>query len=190
MTRRPLLGLLTLLAAALVACSPAEPAPQSAPQQAQVSAPSAPVTPLWIDVPSIAARSTLVQLGLNADRTVEVPPVDQPMQAGWYRDSPAPGEAGPAVVLGHVDGNRKPGIFWRLKDVAVGDRVEVGRADGSTVAFTVYKVDQVAKDTFPTDAVYGDTDRPEIRLITCGGKFDAANHSYLDNVLVYGSLAA
>ncbi|WP_328618793.1 class F sortase [Actinokineospora pegani] len=144
--------------------------------------------PLWIDVPSIGARSTLVRLGLNADRTVEVPPVGQPMQAGWYEDSPPPGDTGPAVVLGHVDGNKQPGIFFRLREVEVGDRVEVGRADGTSVFFTVYKVDQVAKDSFPTDAVYGDTDRPEIRLITCGGEYDAANRNYLDNILVYAAI--
>jgi sortase (surface protein transpeptidase) len=181
---RPLLALLCLFG--LIACS----APARTPAPSPVAAtPQAPVTPLWVDVPSIDARSTLVQLGLNADRTVEVPPVDKPLQAGWYRNSPAPGENGPAIVLGHVDGNDQKGIFWRLREVKSGDRVEIGRADGTVVAFEVYKVEQLPKAAFPTDEVYGDTEQPEIRLITCGGEFDHAENSYLDNILVYGKLA-
>ena len=43
---------------------------------------------------------------------------------------------------------------------------------------------QVAKEQFPTAAVYGPTARSELRLITCGGRFDRTAHSYTDNVVV------
>lgn len=144
--------------------------------------------PAAIDIPKLGARSSLIPLGLNADDTVEVPPVSKPMQAGWYRYGPTPGETGPSVVLGHVDGNKLPGIFFRLKELAPGDAVLVSRKDGSTARFVVRQVDQVPKDTFPTDAVYGDTPAPELRLITCGGSFDHAAHSYRDNIIVYATL--
>jgi hypothetical protein len=36
--------------------------------------------------------------------------------------------------------------------------------------------------------VYGDTTDAELRLITCGGRYDAANRNYLDNVIVYPKL--
>jgi LPXTG-site transpeptidase (sortase) family protein len=139
-------------------------------------------------VPSIDAHSSLVPLGLNADKTVQVPPVTEPLQAGWYSNSPTPGQVGPAVVLGHIDGNHQKGIFWRLHEVKKGDQVVIGRQDGSKATFTVTKVDQIAKKEFPTEAVYGNTTDPQIRLITCGGAFDAAAHSYLDNIIVYGTL--
>lgn len=148
------------------------------------------VLPSWVSIPSIGARSTLVQLGLNPDHTVQVPPVSQPLQAGWYKYSPAPGAIGPAVILGHIDGDHQEGIFWKLHEVQTGDTVQVGRVDGSTLTFTVTKVDEVQKSTFPTDAVYGNTTDPQLRLITCGGAFDAATHSYLDNVIVYASLSS
>ncbi len=144
--------------------------------------------PVSIDVPKIGAKSTLVPLGLNADNTVEVPPVTQPMQAGWYVNGPTPGEVGPSVVLGHVDGNKQPGIFFRLRELAPGDKVSVARKDGKTAEFAVTKVERVAKDKFPTDAVYGDTTAPELRLITCGGVFDKASHNYLDNIIVFARL--
>lgn len=168
----------------------AAPPPPAPTTQAAVNAGLARSVPTWVDVPSIAAHSTLVQLGLNADKTVQVPPVDEPLQAGWYNNSPTPGEVGPAVVLGHIDGDHKEGIFWRLHEVKAGDKVSIGRQDGSTLTFTVTKVDQVAKSDFPKDAVYGDTSDPELRLITCGGAFDASSHNYLDNIIVYAKLAS
>ncbi|HKS47938.1 MAG TPA: class F sortase [Amycolatopsis sp.] len=141
-----------------------------------------------VDIPKIDARSSLVSLSLNPDQTVEVPPVSAPMQAGWYSYGPAPGEPGPAVILGHVDGDHQKGIFFRLKELVPGDQVSVSRKDGSTVRFVVTKVDQVGKDSFPTEGVYGDTAGPELRLITCGGSFDRAAHSYRDNIIVYAAL--
>lgn len=144
--------------------------------------------PVSVDIPKIGAHSSLVPLGLNADNSVEVPPVTQPMQAGWYTNGPTPGEVGPAVILGHVDGNKQKGIFYRLKELAPGDKVAVARKDGQTAEFVVTKVDKVPKDTFPTDAVYGDTPDAQLRLITCGGAFDRAAHSYVDNIIVYAQL--
>ncbi|WP_158892018.1 class F sortase [Amycolatopsis anabasis] len=171
-------------AAAPAASGSAVPVPVDRP----VTQPMPRAEPAAIDIPKIGARSTLAPLGLNPDHTVEVPPVTQPMQAGWYTYGPAPGEVGPAVILGHVDGNKQQGIFYRLKELAPGDRVAVSRKDGSTANFVVRQVDQVDKNQFPTDAVYGDTAGPELRLITCGGSFDRAAHSYRDNIIVYASL--
>ncbi|MFI6097352.1 class F sortase [Lentzea sp. NPDC051213] len=147
-----------------------------------------PSEPTEVRIPKIGAKSSLIPLGLNPDETVEVPPVEQPMQAGWYKLARTPGEAGPAVLLGHVDGNKQPGIFSRLHELAEGDEVEVSRKDGTTARFRVHKKEQIAKDRFPTEAVYGDTAAAELRLITCGGSFDAAARSYRDNIIIYATL--
>ncbi|MCP2203097.1 Sortase family protein [Lentzea flava] len=147
-----------------------------------------PSEPTEVRIPKIGATSSLIPLGLNPDETIEVPPVEKPMQAGWYKLARTPGEVGPAVLLGHVDGNRQPGIFFRLKELVAGDEVEVSRKDGSTARFRVHRTEQIAKNSFPTEAVYGDTREPELRLITCGGSFDQAAHSYRDNIIVYAKL--
>jgi len=140
-----------------------------------------------VDIPAIAVHSSLVALGLNPDQTVQVPPVGTPMQAGWYEYGPTPGEIGPAVILGHVDGNHQPGVFYRLRELAVGAEVRITRADGHTITFQVRRTVQVAKDAFPTDAVYADTTEAELRLITCGGAFNPATHNYLDNIIIYAT---
>ena len=145
-------------------------------------------TPVSVDIPKIGAHSSLVQLGLNADQTVQVPPVSTPMQAGWYEEGPTPGEIGPAVILGHVDGDKRAGIFFRLHELAAGDKISVARQDGRTATFTVQRVELDRKDTFPTQAVYGDTGTADLRVITCGGAFDSKAHSYVDNVIVFATL--
>lgn len=144
--------------------------------------------PVSLDIPKIKAQSSLISLGLAADGTVALPPVTTPMQASWFNGSPTPGEIGPAVIFGHVDGDKQPGIFFRLHELTRGDLVLVKRADGTTATFQVTKVEEIAKDTFPTDEVYDNTADAELRLITCGGTFDSASGHYLDNLIVFASL--
>jgi hypothetical protein len=164
----------------------AVPVPRGASQDAVAALPKS--EPVSIDIPKIGARSSLIPLGLNPDNTIEVPPVTTPLQAGWYTYAPTPGETGPAVVLGHVDGNHQKGIFFRLKELAPGDRVSIARKDGTTVVFEVTKVHQVPKKDFEGEGVYDDTAGPELRLITCGGVFDRNAHNYVDNIVVYARL--
>jgi LPXTG-site transpeptidase (sortase) family protein len=108
---------------------------------------------------------------------------------GWYGEAPTPGERGPAVLAAHVDWNHEKGAFYDLRTLETGDEVTVDRADGVRAVFRVGRVAQYPKDQFPTEEVYGDVDRPELRLITCGGDFDRNAHSYRDNVVVYAYLA-
>jgi sortase (surface protein transpeptidase) len=162
------------------------PEPQAEDHNAVAALPKS--EPVSIDIPKIGAHSSLVPLGLNPDNTVQVPPVTTPLQAGWYTYAPTPGETGPAVGLGHVDGNHQKGIFFRLKELAAGDRVSIARKDGSTASFEVTKVHQVPKKDFEGEGVYDDTPGPELRLITCGGVFDRSAHNYVDNIVVYARL--
>jgi Sortase domain len=143
--------------------------------------------PVALDVPKIGVHTTgLVDLGLTRAGALEVP--KDAVTAGWYRLGPVPGEPGPAVIAAHVNYAKVPGVFSRLHETAV-DTATVTRADGRTVKFTVYRVERSPKNAFPTKDVYGNTDGPELRLVTCGGDFDRAAHSYRDNIVVYARLA-
>ncbi|MEJ3657785.1 class F sortase [Actinomycetes bacterium KLBMP 9759] len=188
---RRLLLLSTLVVLALVggACATAPPAPEAERVVSAVPPIAAldPSAPAALDVPSIGVHASVMRLGLNPDGTVEVPPLDSP-DAGWYEESPAPGELGPAVLLGHVDSARwGPGVFHRLSELRPGDAVTVTRADGGVVGFRVDRVETRPKAEFPTAEVYGDIDHAGLRLITCGGSFDQVRRSYEDNVIVYAS---
>jgi hypothetical protein len=141
-------------------------------------------TPKTLEVPSIGVRTTgLVDLGLTPEGKMEVP--HDAVTAGWYGLGPVPGEPGPAVIAAHVNYKKVNGVFARLHEVAVGDAITVTRADGGVAAFTAYRVEHYAKATFPTQDVYGNTDGPELRLVTCGGDFDQTTGHYRDNIVVF-----
>lgn len=147
--------------------------------------------PTRVDIPAIGVSSDLLQLGLNTDKTVEVPPLEKNSRAGWYRNSPTPGQLGPAVLLGHVDSKEYgPGIFFKLGALRQRDLVSVTRTDHTVAVFRVDRVVSYPKNQFPTLEVYGNTDRSELRLITCGGKFDFSSHNYLSNIVAYASLVS
>ena len=142
--------------------------------------------PVRLHIPQLGVDSPLDELGRAADRTVQVP--SDPLRAGWYAPGPRPGQTGPAVLLGHVDGRRAPGVFSRLRELRPGARVTVERADGSAVRFRVTRLERTSKAAVPTAEVYLPTARAELRLITCGGAFDETSGHYLDNVIAYAQL--
>jgi len=148
--------------------------------------------PLALKIPSIGVQSTVLQLGLNSDKSIEVPPLDDPdSKAGWYKYSPTPGQIGPTVILGHVDSAKYgPGIFFKLGALQPGATVEVTLTDRIIAVFTVDKVVAYPKSKFPSTAVYGNIDHPGLRLITCGGTFDPAAGSYESNIVAYATLTA
>ncbi|MFC6258171.1 sortase domain-bontaining protein, partial [Kocuria oceani] len=127
---------------------------------------------------------------LRDNGSLDVPPGDPGAPAAWYTGSPAPGEVGPAVLLGHVNATGGgPGVFADLRQLAPGDRIEVAREDGSTAVFAVDRGEQYGKDDFPTLEVYGNTADAELRLITCDG-YDPATGEFDDNYVVYASLVS
>ncbi|MGW1145051.1 class F sortase [Streptomyces sp. NPDC002454] len=141
-------------------------------------------TPTRVLVPSLGISSGLMPLGLNRDGTVEVPPADRGMTAGWYTGRPVPGAPGPAVIIGHNTTRRGPAVFERLKDIREGARITVRTTAGKDVHFRVTARETVRKRSFPTEKVYGDTPERALRLITCDGAYDDAGHP-VDNLIVY-----
>jgi len=139
--------------------------------------------PVTLIIPSIGVRTNVIDLGVTATGTLQVP--SSTAVAGWYVRSPRPGAIGPAVIAGHIDSRTGPGVFFYLPKLRPGDRVYVRRADGTLALFRITAVRSYAKDHFPTLAVYGPTPDAELRLITCGGMFDPALKSYLSNIVVY-----
>lgn len=143
-------------------------------------APSGP--PTQVRVPAIGLNSPLETLELGKDG--ELVPPRRFERAGWYAGGTAPGDVGPAVLAGHVDSKAGPAVFYRLRELTVGDRIEVVRG-GKVVRFTVTRTAWYPKNKFPTDQVYAPTPDRQLRLITCGGVFDHRLRSYKDNLVVY-----
>jgi hypothetical protein len=138
--------------------------------------------PVRLRIPSTGVKTDLQQLGLAADGTIAAPTEWQ--AAGWYDKGPRPGQPGPAVIVGHVDSRSGPAVFYRLPELRPGAKVLVDLADGTTERFRVTGHQQVAKSQFPADLVYSPTLETILRLVTCGGTFDASTGHYRDNVIV------
>jgi sortase (surface protein transpeptidase) len=143
--------------------------------------------PVRIEIPRIGVASTLDLLGRKRDGTVQTPPLSRAGVAGWYALGPRPGEPGSAVILGHVDSEGGPAVFFRLRELRRGDQVKVTRADGSSVRFVVRRTAQYDKRRFPTDEVYYPTLTSTLRLVTCGGEFDATEGHYRSNIIVFAA---
>lgn len=164
----------------------AEPAPPTE-TKPQVFERSLPVT---LSMPTHGVQSGLLHLGLQPNGSLEVPPGHPGAPAAWYRNSPTPGEPGPSVFLGHVNASDGgPGVFAWIKQLKPGDTIEMTREDGTVAVFAVERGEQYSKHAFPTQAVYGNTEGPELRLITCDG-YDPATGTFNDNYVVYAKLVA
>jgi LPXTG-site transpeptidase (sortase) family protein len=145
--------------------------------------------PIAIKIPKLGVSAPVTQLGLQADGSVEEPPLSRPNLAGWYEKGPTPGEKGPAVILGHVDAHRQAAVFYDLKKLRPGDRIMVTRADKSVITFTVQRLQQVQKSNFPSNLVYGEVlDYASLRLVTCGGDFNRRTGHYVSNVIAFARM--
>lgn len=164
------------------------PPPPAPPATAGLILPAA--QPIALTIPAIGASSALLNLGLNPDNTVEVPPVDErDSKAGWFNESPTPGAIGPAIVVGHIDSAKYgPGIFYNLGKLKPGDTVEITRDDNTVAIFSVDAVRVYSKADFPTREVYGNLDHAGLRLITCGGAFNSDTGHYEDNTIAFATL--
>ncbi|OGG86179.1 hypothetical protein A2392_01825 [Candidatus Kaiserbacteria bacterium RIFOXYB1_FULL_46_14] len=143
-----------------------------------------PSLPVFIRVLAVGIEAEFeTPLDLDSTGLMEVPKGFDTV--AWYKHSPTPGEIGPSVIVGHVDSETGPEVFQPLKDIKDGDLIEIGREDGSTAVFEVYRLSYHSKKRFPFEKVFGDVDGSELRLITCGGVFDHSDRSYSHNLVVY-----
>jgi Sortase domain len=147
--------------------------------------------PVSVAIPAIDVQSRLLHLGRNQDGTMQVPDLTTSAnEAAWYKYSVTPGQIGTAVIEGHVDSYQGPAVFFRLGALRPGNHINVTLADGITAVFRVTGVREYAKAEYPANTIYAPADYAALRVITCGGDFDAATGHYLSSVVVFASLVS
>jgi hypothetical protein len=148
--------------------------------------PSTGALPSRVDVPAAGVRAPVVARGLDGRGAIDPPPFDRAGTVGWYAAGVRPGAAGTALMVGHVDTESRPAVFYRLSTLRTGERIRVVRVDGRIAEFTVDDVRVLSRRHFDAQQAYGTrrSGRAELRLITCGGTFDRAAGSYTANVIV------
>ena len=144
--------------------------------------------PVRVVIPSLEADGPVVPTGVDAAGELAIPGDARTLV--WWQFGPSPGAPGSAVIAGHLDWKGVSGVFNRLADTPVGERVEVTYDDGHVQAFVVTSVELVDKPTVAVDGTFARTGEPLLRLVTCGGEFDRASHHYRSNVIVTAIPAA
>ncbi|MBT2479531.1 sortase domain-bontaining protein [Streptomyces sp. ISL-94] len=146
-------------------------------------------TGMKIDAAGVDAKK---MVGLKVDAAtgeLGVPNADiDADHPGWWTEGVTPGEKGPSVLVAHFDTKHGPALMKSVKNIKLGDLIEVPREDGKTARFKIREIEDVNKKDFPTDKVYGPTARPELRLLTCGGEIKDGHRT--NNVILYADLVA
>lgn len=142
--------------------------------------------PQRVDIPGLGVQAPVVARGLDARGALDPPPYDQPGVVGWYAGGVAPGAPGTALMVGHVDTETRPAVFYKVSAMRPGQTIRVIRADAKVAEFTVESVQVLTRDRFDAHQAYGprESGRAELRLVTCGGSFDRTTRSYTANVVV------
>ncbi|MEU5419520.1 class F sortase [Streptomyces sp. NPDC001407] len=151
--------------------------------------PAAAEEPSRISIPDIGVRSRLLRLGLNKDDSVQAPPQEKGMTAGWYTGSAKPGTPGAAVIIGHSGTRDGKAVFHDLGKVNKGTAIDIERGDGKVLRFSVTGTETVDRNAFPKRKVYGSTSDRVLRLVTCAGDPDSEGHP-ARNLIVYATLQA
>jgi hypothetical protein len=142
--------------------------------------------PAHLAIPAIGVSSSMIRLGLNPDGTIQTP--SNTVETGWFSPGPGPGELGAALVIGHVDSYKGPGVFFHLRALRRGDLIGITLKGSRRLRFVVTGSKDVSKSRFPNRLVFAHTDWPTLRLVTCGGRFDASTGHYLNNYIVFARL--
>ncbi|MDT0609247.1 class F sortase [Streptomyces sp. DSM 40712] len=144
--------------------------------------------PVRLRIPEISVDAPFTDLAIGAGGQLEPPPPGDTNLVGWYAKGASPGETGTSIIAGHVDTKTSAAVFVHLDQLDEGDVFHVERADGRRATFVVDALETFDKDDFPSERVYGDTDRAEVRLITCAGDYDHKVKDYTDNLVVFAHL--
>jgi hypothetical protein len=148
--------------------------------------------PVTIRIPSIKVESSLITVGKTAEGHIGSPQKPNFDKAAWYRYSPAPGQYGASVIVGHVDSydsDNGASVFYSLAKLQPGDTVNVERSDKTTAIFKVYATREYKRQSLPANEVYNPhSANAELRLITCAGSFDEVTDEYESNTVIFAKL--
>jgi LPXTG-site transpeptidase (sortase) family protein len=124
---------------------------------------------------------------LNDDGSVAVPTSEK--EVAWYMFGPRPGEEGNAVIVGHRDSKTNPnGVFRRLNDLKIGDKIEIVDVNGNTLKFNVIKKAAYDDSNAPMKEIFGTGDKKMLNLITCSGAWNAKENNYDNRTVIYSEL--
>ena len=148
------------------------------------------VVPARLLIPTIGINASIEAVGVTPEGDLAVPARNPWENVGWYSSGPRPGQLGSAVIDGHLDRpGGSPAVFWRLRDVQVGDNVMVIDGTGTTLRFHVTAIALYPPQNAPIQQIFGNNSGSYLNLITCAGDWIPSQHQTTLRLVVYTSLA-
>jgi sortase A len=145
------------------------------------------ITPSSLSIPAIDLEAPVKDFGLDQKGNMELP--ENGKDVAWFEPGVQPGKAGNAVLAGHVDNEKAPAVFFKLKELEKGDKIHLYDEDGKHLTFVVKDKIAYQKDDAPLRKIFGPSDKRMLNLITCTGYFDRDIHNYVERLVVYTELA-
>jgi LPXTG-site transpeptidase (sortase) family protein len=143
--------------------------------------------PMRLIISKLNVDTTVEQVGELPNGRMDVPSSDN--TTAWWKYGPKPGEIGSAVIDGHLDRqNGGPAVFYNLKQLRVGDEIQIVDSLNRSYTFKVIKVTEYSDSSFPIALVFSQTDKVRLNLITCDGAWDAKNKNYDKRLVVFSEL--
>jgi LPXTG-site transpeptidase (sortase) family protein len=146
--------------------------------------------PVRLIIPAIAINAPVEGVGTQSNGDLATPTQNPWEDVGWYNLGPHPGERGSAVIDGHLDRpGGYPAVFWRLRDLHVGDEVLVMNTSGKTLHFQVTRIAFYTTQEAPIQDIFGNWGGTYLNLITCAGDWIPSQHQTNLRLVVYSTLA-
>ncbi len=148
-----------------------------------------PLTPVRLVVAPLQIDAKVEPVGKKTDGSMATPSTFY--TTAWYKDGPKPGEAGNAVLAGHVNNALGlAGVFEHLNQIKIGDTVKVFDAEGKQLAFIVEKINNYPRLDAPLEEIFATTGPARLVLITCDGDWSAQARSYEKRLVVVARLSS
>lgn len=142
--------------------------------------------PVRVEIPSIGVDANVVTVGLVGNGKLDVPA--HPADVGWYELGAFPGQNGNAVLDGHLDIGKTPGVFYHLRDVNVGDVIRVTDHLGTVRGFRVREAHVYPVNAAPMEKIFGEADGKHLNIITCAGVWRKDMNHYDKRLVVFADL--
>lgn len=159
---------------------------ENKPSEAQVRSYQVdPSLPRTIRIAKLGVYARIQRQGVDKAGALKAP--GNVHNVGWYENSSKPGEGGAMLLDGHVAGPTQHGVFYNIKNLKIGDLVQVERGDGQKYSYRVVKstITDVNKTDMTAALLPVTTGKAGLNLMTCTGPYDSKTGEYTQRITVF-----
>lgn len=147
----------------------------------------APGMPRYLNIPKLGIHARIMEVGLGSDGSIGTP--SNVFDTAWYSGSSKPGQAGAALIDGHVSSWTTRGVFYNLAKLSPGDNIYIQMGDGRQFSYKVIKTANYNFDQVDMNAVLSPVTpgNPGLNLITCSGQVISGTNEFNQRTVVFAT---